>query len=413
MRLFKDDFPFEPNKLTKHYYIVIVVLVGLTYAASLFGQSSGVMLFVDGLKQCSKFNDTAIGIMFLIATLLSGVVQVHIGNKLDKIGERRFITYTCIAVVVLFCLISHSRKTLKAGNYALNFFLITSIFFSLRTVGQSCFNLTAGKLLAKWIKKRGTASIAITLIFTSIWCFARPAVYDIIRSYSWELALRYLAVFYCFLGTLFWLLYRDKTKEEIKKQDEWGMSLNEAKKTKLFWLITLSFSIATLCSTGAFFHLETMLFDSGKNEDSVKQVLGNTIYSTLFWLTLLGPISNKLSIKATLCCFLISVSLIAMGVIMLNTQFVELLLITGLGGMSATYIITTCTVWPKVFGTLHLGKITGQATQYILVFSGISPFCYAIVKSVSGSFQTMGYVMIILFFILAILILRDKSEIGS
>ncbi len=384
------------------------MLVGLTYAVTLPGQSSGIMLFVSGLKEASKFNDMTIGVMFLIATILTGAVLSFFGNIQDRIGERKYISFVCIAIVILLLLIASSKKLITPGNNVFNFFLITSMFFSLRSIVQGCLHGCGAKLLAKWFVKRGLVSIPICIIFSVFWSFALPEIFNIIKSSSWEAAYQKMAQFFCFVGLIFWLLYRDAP--EKKKLSDTGMTLKEAKKVRMLWLVSLTFAIATLASTGTFIHMAALFESAGKNESELIEVVQWMFSSTLAWLLILGPISDKLNVKMVLICVFLTASCTALGIAFIQSYFAKFLLIAGLGGTAATYTIAFSIVWPKIFGTAHLAEITGYGSRVILCFSGFSPFCFEIVKTITGSYSGMGYLILMLIGINSFFILTNKTQ---
>ncbi len=404
MNFFKDDFPFDPVRRFSNYQFVIAFLVGILFASTLPAQASTLMIFIPGFKQASGFNDIVIGTIFFTSSVLSAYPQKYLGRKLDEMGERKFVTYISIAMTILLLGIAFSRQVMLEGNYIINFLLIVFIFCSLRTLAIGCLNSVGNKLLALWFDKISLASIPVCIISSIVRSYLVPLLSKIKQEYSWETAILSIAASFLLLSIVFWLLFRGNKKTQKKKfaHNSKVVTLEEAKKTKLFWIMTLVFASCAVTSAGACIHLENILL----GEEKAIYVIKMTWTSTTFFLILIGIIGDKLKTKTLLLCVYMTLCCTLIGIITSNT----LLLIIGFGGTVATYRNAFIVTWPRVFGTKHQGEITGYARRIVFYSSAISPLCFASVKAITGSYELMGYAVLALVFAISSFIILDKTQ---
>jgi len=189
-----------------------------------------------------------------------------------------------------------------------------------------------------------------------------------------------------------------KTKHHAVATDmEW--SRREVLRTKAFWLLVITFSIANVGITGLNLHVFSYITDIGHSAIVAATVLSiiafTQLSSTLFW----GFLSERIDLrKATLLMFLIQALGITLVILTIQLSWVYagfFIYGIGLGGSQVLQEV----MWAHYFGRISLGKVRGLSILVTHAFAAVGPpffgFLFDLTNSYLASFITFTITLLI------------------
>ena len=81
-------------------------------------------------------------------------------------------------------------------------------------------------------------------------------------------------------------------------------------------------------------------------------------------------------------------------------------LIITYGVAGGFFTISTTLIWPRYFGTTHLGAIMGLVMGFMVAGSALGPYFFSLVKRFSGSYQAASFTCLAVTAVLIILSLK-------
>jgi hypothetical protein len=81
----------------------------------------------------------------------------------------------------------------------------------------------------------------------------------------------------------------------------------------------------------------------------------------------------------------------SIGFLTLPTVYGIPLLIGGFGIMSGFFGVLNTIAWPRFYGRLHLGAISGRVMSFLILASALAPSIFSICYTSLGSYEMLGY----------------------
>jgi hypothetical protein len=279
----------------------------------------------------------------------------------------------------------------------------------------------AKNMAAKWFNQRGLFNIPVTIISAIVWSVSIPLSQGIIEAHSWVLAIQLIAAAQLCYAVICWAFYRDTPEECEMEVVAFGgkkvahltgkdQTVEFALSTRIFWCVSLTLALAAFVNTGVSYHAKTMFVSAGRSVDEAVQVFAWMWLPTFVVLLALGVKSDHLRIKNLLIGLLISISLTAIGTLLLKYPGSELLLSIGFGSTNAVFSLIATIAWPKLFGLKHLGEIYGCTTRAFVVASGVAPLVFSLIQTYTQGFFLSGVICLLLSCLLTVATLLDTSE---
>lgn len=197
-KLYSPEFPFRPAGLPFHYGWVIAIVSAASMAASIPGQTIGVNVFSDELIVALGLTRSQVALAYFIGTAVSGTILLWAGKIYDRIGARRLMVVSSVALgFSLFYLsavdwIPRAVAHLWSLEDALNWMLVASLtvgFFLIRFTGQGFVAMAGRNMVAKWWEYHRGKVLPFTGIGVSV-CFSLAPIvfYELIQATDWRLA---------------------------------------------------------------------------------------------------------------------------------------------------------------------------------------------------------------------------------
>ncbi|TCT12139.1 cyanate permease [Natranaerovirga pectinivora] len=400
---------FKKNSLTVatpfYYGWVIVFLAALGYFFSGPGQTYSISIFIDQYIGQFGWERSLVSLMYSLATICAGFVLFLIGRCIDKYKHRRMSIIIAILLGIA-CIWS---------SFVINPVMLFIGFFMLRLFGQGSMSLLSSTLVPQWFIKRR----AFALSLMSLGMVTSAAVVPIINNFTielwgWRVTWRvwaillwviYLPVAYIFLrnkpediGLLPDNLKTDVSTEENRSQEdtmEISWTLNEAVKTRSFWLMLFNIAVPSMISTGIVFHFYSIIGENGLDRTVATLVL-STMAMVSFPVTFLaGYIVDKIKVQYVMVAMFI-IELVGI-IILINSRHIAIVLlfgitsglVKGLNGVCVNY------VWANYYGRKHLGSIKGASMTIGVIGSAFGPLPFGFAFDYFKGYKEILIVMMV------------------
>jgi len=406
----RSDWPFDIRRLPFYYGWLIWVFSTLGILISIPGQTMGMAVFTDYLIEALDLSRTQLSMAYLIGTVGSSLLLTRAGRWYDRLGGRLTVTAAsaALAVMVLFISASDSLAVHFGGGVVVSFLLITVGYFGVRFFGQGILTSASRNVLLVWFeKRRGLVSSARGVFVSFGFAIAPLALSWLIAWGGWREALWGLAFVCLVFAGLALVFLRDNPKscgvlvDGHSHEDQLPVTsvqpsatLEQARRTPVFWLATLSLSMHSLLATAVTFHIVSIFAEAGRSQtEAFAYFLPTAVFATTTNL-LCGWLSDKRSLKPFMILMLASFLAGAVGLLYLQHNWGYLLLVVGFGIGGGLWSVTSNLTFIRNFGPLHLGEITGLCTAILVFASAIGPALFSLGLDYFGSYAAALWVCI-------------------
>ena len=430
------NIPFAPSKLPFFYGWIILAAGTIGILMSIPGQTMGVSVFTENLIEDLNIDRNNLSLAYLIGTVGSGLLITRAGKMYDRWGARimaiiagGFLGLTLLYLTRVEIIVHFLVKNFTLISPVLaTFILITIGFWGIRFFGQGMLTMTSRNMVMKWFDKRRGSANAIMGIFAAFGFSLAPKVLNqFIEKLEWTGAWLLLGII---VGTVFvvfvLLIFRDNPadcgcipdgKKIINKKRKRppslpsrDYSLAEAKRTYSFWIFTLALAIAGLYISGLFFHIVSVFQSVGIPKE---KALGIFIPSSLIAIVIQyisSYLSDFIRLKYLLLVFLFGIIMTAMGLIILDDLALPYwMIITGNGITWGLYTVLIAVVWPRFYGLLNLGAISGYSLSWIVIGSALGPYLFSLSFDVTGNYELVAILSLAVSLVLFVLSFRAEN----
>ena len=405
----------NPAKSPFFYGYVILVVGTLGIYFSIPGQTIGVSVFTDPVKDALGLSRNQFSNAYMIGTILSSLLIGRAGIWFDKYGARYTAFFAALTLAVALVLCSWSLKMsnlvkdiLVLDSWLIPFTIMTLLFFLIRFSGQGVLTMASRNVIMIWFdKNRGKvnafSSIAISFGFSSspLW------VNFLIEDYNWEGAWRIMALGLLVFSVVILQFYKNRPEEhgllpdgvgkpekttEVTKEEKKQYTLQEAKGTRAFWMYALMLSFNSFFITGLTFHVVSIFASEGYPKSVAISIFLPASVVAVSISTIFNYLSDYLSLKLYLFLMIVGGIIASMGLMMLSSSFGIYLLIAGIGTMGGFFAVLNAIAWPRFYGRNHLGAITGKIMGLIVLASALAPSVFSLWYDTLDSYSLLGYV---------------------
>lgn len=257
------------KRLYYGWWVVAAAVVGMIFGYStLLGVTFG--LFIKPLSAEFGWSRTEISFAVTICSVLVIVLSPLLGVLIDRFGVRRVLLPGLFIFGLTVCAISFLTSSL--WHFYLMYVLIP-------VAGLATLPTTYSRVILNWFdKKRGLAlGIALSGIGIS-GIIAPPFIQHIISTFDWRMAYLVMGGMVLVVGwpIIFAVfkeapsdkeVFAERTGNDIKQDEEHlatpGFQFSEVVKQQSFWLMTVSFVLIGISTSGVVLHLIPLLTDRG------------------------------------------------------------------------------------------------------------------------------------------------------
>jgi MFS family permease len=392
-----------------YYGWIVLMVAAAAMVGTLPGRTQGLGLITEPLLADLGIGRVDYAQLNLWATLIGSAGALGIGRFIDRFGSR-----------VVLALVSAALGTTVWWMSRVTSFTELAIAVTLtRALGQSALSVVSIAMVGQWFVRRIDMAMAIYSVVLSVgFMIAFPVVGSIVQSRGWRAA--WLAVGTAILVGLVPLAivfvrrnpesiglrpdgdFERRTKnEELRtkndelgtKNDERGFTLREALATAAFWIFAIGAALYGLVASGIGLFNESILAERGFGPDIYYQTLVVTAMTGLAgnfiggWLARFVALNRLMAISLSV----LTAGLVALPHVSSLAMAMAWATMMGLGG--GLVMVLFFSVWPRVYGRRHLGRIQGVAQAMTVLASAVGPLLLAATVERTGSYTAMFYLL--------------------
>jgi MFS family permease len=273
-----------------------------------------------------------------------------------------------------------------------------------RGFGQSALSVISLTMVGQWFARGIDTAMEIYSIVMSIgFMIAFPLVGSIVQSQGWRFAwltigvtlLVVLAPASLFLarrapgGSEDPPLQSARRGASVDAPGNEGATWQEAVSTPAFWTFSIGAALYGLVASGIGLFNESILAERGFSADVYYQTLIVTAITALAGNFGGGWLATRMSLPGLLAIslFVLAAGLAALPHVTTIAQVMVWATAMGLGG--GLVMVLFFSVWPRVYGRAHLGRIQGAAQAMTVLASAIGPLLLAACLDWTGSYAVM------------------------
>ena len=411
--------PFPPERLPFFYgwFILFAGMIGIVM--SIPGQTMGVSVFTDHLIGALPLTRSQLSLAYMLGTVMSGFLITRAGKYYDKYGARVMGMLAGVMLGLMLVYMARSDRILipflgeNKSEWSIGWVLAIMVFgfFGIRFFGQGIMTMVSRNMLMKWFEHRRGLANAIVGVFVSFSFSAAPGVFNAIMNRTdWRTTWLILAavVGIGFVAFVF-LFFRDNpqasglkpdgklsrkaTEKGPKYKPDRQYTLHEAVRTYSFWIFNLNLALNAMFITALTFHVVSIFGEAGYDETTALSIfIPISVVAVTFNLTA-GTLSDYIRLKYLLLVNLMGTVITGIALFYLDyAPAVIILLIGGVGMSNGLFGVLNTVTWPRFFGTLHLGAISGFSMSWLVIGSAVGPYLYSLSLRDSGSYGLAGLI---------------------
>jgi MFS family permease len=286
-----------------------------------------------------------------------------------------------------------------------------------RAVGQSALSVVSLAIVGHWFVRKIDAAMAVYSVAMSIgFMIAFPVVGSLVQQWGWRTTWFAIGCALAFvLAPLGWTVVRrgpescglapdgDDPGPRGANADtarigdttdalsgyEWGAALL----TPAFWVFASGTALYGLVASGIGLFNESILAQRGFGADVYYQTLVVTALTALVGNFLGGWVATRIPLGRLMAVslFILSLGLAALPYVSTSLQVMAWAVAMGLGG--GLVMVLFFSVWPRLFGRRHLGRIQGAAQALTVLASALGPLLLALCVDWTGSYVAMFQIL--------------------
>jgi MFS family permease len=385
-----------------YYGWIVLVVAAAAMVATLPGRTQGLGLITEPLLADLGIGRVDYAQLNLWATLIGSAGALGIGRFIDRFGSRVVLTVVAAALGTTVFWMSRVAS-----------FTELSIAVTLtRALGQSALSVVSIAMVGQWFVRRIDMAMAIYSVVLSIgFMIAFPVVGSLVQSRGWRTA--WFAVGAAILAGLVPLAWvcvrrnpesiglgpdgnserRTKNEELRTKSELSGFTLREALATAAFWIFSVGAALYGLVASGIGLFNESILAERGFGPDIYYQTLVITAMTGLAGNFIGGWLAQFLALNRLMAIslFVLTAGLAALPHVSSIMMAMVWATMMGLGG--GLVMVLFFSVWPRVYGRRHLGRIQGVAQAMTVLASAVGPLLLAATVERTGSYTAMFYLL--------------------
>jgi len=168
--------------------------------------------------------------------------------------------------------------------------------------------------------------------------------------------------------------------------EEVSWTLNEAIRTRAFWMILYTVIIPSAIITGCVFHQISILGQAGLTPEKVALISSVTSLIRLPLVLVAGQLADRVQLR-----YLLATSQAVLFIMLVSLNFansVPLVIVYGIfmGVQMALQGIVMGVIWPDYYGRKHLSTIRGTTMMAGVIGSALGPLPYGFAYDVFGGY---------------------------
>ena len=346
-----------------------VIIFGFIFTFfSSFGQSYFLGLFNSSIRETLSITHGQFGTIYASATLLSSLLLIWVGKKIDDVNVFKFAIFVTILLSISCFFFS------KISSVILLFFGI----FLMRFSGQGMMSHTATTTVSRYFTKSRGKALSVGWFGLSSAEFILPVLIVFLLTITkWQniwliisiLVLIFLPIASYVLVKKVNLDSRETSNDnEFKDENIKQWTRKEVIKDYRFYIINMSMLAMPWIATGAFVYQS--FISNSKNWGQYVIAQSFMSYSILSVVTLMvsGFLVDKFTSRRLLIYMNIPLFLSVLVIIYFNAPITAFVFLGLIGISNGLANLLGSSIWAEIYGVKHIGSIKALTTA-LMVFA--------------------------------------------
>jgi len=346
-----------------------VILFGFIFTFfSSFGQSYFLGLFNSSIRETLSITHGQFGSIYASATLLSSLVLVWIGKKIDDVNILKFASYVIIFLSASCFIFSKISSVI---------FLFIGIFL-MRLAGQGLTTHTATTTISRYFDKNRGRALSIGWLGLSLAEFIMPVLIVFLLTFiEWRdiwISISILVIIvlpitaYTLVRNVKLDTREDSSEENETRRETKQWKRNEVLKDYRFYVICMNMLAMPWIATGTFVYQSFISISKGWGPYVIAQsFMAYSIFSVIT-LFISGFLIDKFSSRKLLI-YMNMPLLLATAILFYFDSSISSFIFLGLIGISNGLAnVLGSSTWAEIYGVKHIGSIKALTTA-LMVFS--------------------------------------------
>ena len=346
-----------------------VIIFGFIFTFfSSFGQSFFIGLFNSSIRETLSITHGQFGSIYASATLISSLILVWFGKKIDDINVLKF-SYLVITLLAFSCFLFSKISSI--------YFLFLAILF-MRFSGQGMMSHTASTTISRFFTRSRGRALSTSWFGLSTAEFILPVlIIYLLTIFEWRLiwiTISVLVILFLPIASFFLVknLNLDsretdsKNNKSEKKIKDWKRI--EVLKDYRFYIISANMLAMPWIATGTFVYQSFIL--ESKNWGPYIIAQSFMVYSIMSVITLFisGFLIDKFTSRKILIFMNLPLLLATIVIIYFNNPFTAFIFLGLIGISNGLANVLGSSTWAEIYGVKHIGSIKALTTA-LMVFS--------------------------------------------
>jgi MFS family permease len=387
--------PVRRSRVFYGWWVLLVAAAAMV--GTLPGRTQGLGLITEPLLADLGLDRVTYAAINFWATMIGAAGALGIGRAIDRFGSRNVLSSVAVALGVV---VAGMSQTTSMSGLAMWVTLT-------RALGQSALSVISLAMVGQWFVRGIDSAMAVYSFVMSLgFMIAFPLVGTLVQQRGWRAAWLSIGVaLVAVLAPLAYLVVRSTpeamglvpdgagtsvTDESAPPRDELeGYTWHAALRTAAFWMFAIGAALYGLVASGIGLFNESILNERGFDAGVYYQSLVVTAMTALAGNFLGGWLARRVRLAFLLAAALaiLAAGLAALPHVATLTHVMLWATAMGLGG--GLVMVLFFSVWARVYGRRHLGRIQGIAQALTVLASAVGPLVLAWWIDRTGSYAAM------------------------
>ena len=346
-----------------------VIIFGFIFTFfSSFGQSYFLGLFNLSIRETLSISHGEFGTIYASATLLSSLLLIWVGKKIDDINVFKFAIFVTILLSISCFFFS------KISSVILLFFGI----FLMRFSGQGMMSHTATTTVSRYFTKSRGKALSVGWFGLSSAEFILPVlIVFLLTLTTWQNIWLIISILVLiFLPISSYLLVKNinldsretSNEDEFKDENIKQWKRKEVIKDYRFYIINMNMLAMPWIATGAFVYQSFISSSKGWGQYVIAQSFMSYSVLTVITLLISGFLVDKYTSRRLLIYMNIPLLISVLVIIYFNSPISAFLFLGLIGISNGLANLLGSSIWAEIYGVKHIGSIKALTTA-LMVFA--------------------------------------------
>ena len=370
-----------------------VIIFGFIFTFfSSFGQSYFIGLFNSSIRDALSITHGQFGSIYASATLLSSIVLVWLGKKIDDVNILKFASYVIIFLSAS-CFIFSKISSL--------FFLFVGIFL-MRLAGQGLSSHTATTTISRFFDKNRGRALSIGWLGLSLAEFVLPVLIVFLLTFiEWReiwISISILVILVLPIST-YALVKNVKldTREQFDSKSEPLKEIKQWKRIEVikdyrFYIICMTMLAMPWIATGSFVYQSFISSSKGWGPYVIAQSFMSYSILSVITLFISGFLIDKFSSRKLLIYMNIPLLFSTVVLFYFNNPLSTFVFFGLLGISNGLANVLGSSTWAEIYGVKYIGSIKALTTALMVFATAFGTALFGVFIDIGFSIEQIAVI---------------------